>query len=97
MAGSQYFGVGRLATVQSVSYTGTAGTIANAISNGVQKVRVAVTTDAFIYIGKRDATTSDTPLAGGFASAEYFTCFPGEKVSAIQSSAGGTLYVTEIA
>ena len=27
---------------------------------------------------------------------EYFTCSPGEKVSAIQQSAGGTLHVTEV-
>jgi hypothetical protein len=28
---------------------------------------------------------------------EYFTIGPGEKVSAIQLSAGGTLHVTEVA
>lgn len=90
----QYFGVSRLGTHQSVAYTGTAGTITNAISTGVHKVRVVTTTDAYILIGKSPtATTSDVYIPGG--AVEYFTCLAGEKVSAIQVSAGGTLHVTE--
>jgi len=90
-----YWGVGRLLTTQNVAYTGTAGTTSTAISLGVQKVRVYCTTDAFIKITVNPtATTSDAPIAAG--SPEYFSCAPGEKVSAIQSSANGTLYVTEI-
>ena len=92
----QFIGVGRIGTTQNVAYTGTAGTISNAISNGVQKVRVLCTTDAYVKIGSSPtATTSDAYVVG--LSPEYFTCSQGEKVSAIQVSAGGTLYVTEIA
>ena len=38
---SQYWGTGRLGTHQSAAYTGTAGTITNAISAGVKKARIA--------------------------------------------------------
>jgi hypothetical protein len=92
---TQYFGTGRLSTAQSVAYTGTAGTIANAVGSQTYKVRVVATTDCYIKIDNGPtATTSDTLLPG--LSAEYFTITPGQKVSAIQVSAGGTLNVTEI-
>ena len=90
-----YFGTGRLSTVQSVAYTGTAGTIASGISPSVNKIRVVATTDCYIKIDNGPtATTSDTLLPG--LAAEYFTVTPGQKVSAVQVSAGGTLNVTEI-
>jgi len=95
MAGTQYFGTGRLGTHQNVAYTGTAGTIANAISAGVYKVRVVATTACYVAIGSSPtATTSSAYLPAD--SPEYFTCNPGEKVSAVQLSAAGTLHVTEI-
>jgi hypothetical protein len=91
----QYVGTGRLDTHQSVAYTGTAGTIATVVASQTYKVRVLVTTDAYIKIGNTPtATTSDVYLPG--LSAEYFTITPGQKVSAIQVSANGTLHVTEI-
>ena len=95
MAGQQYIGTGRLGTSQNVAYTGTAGTISNAFGEGVTKVRVVTTSAAFIAFGQAPtATTSGAYMPA--ESAEYFTVRPGEKVSAIQLSAGGTLYVTEI-
>lgn len=93
--GIQYFGTGRLGTVQSVAYTGTAGTITNAVGPQTYRVRVVCTTDAFIKIDNSPtATSSDSYIPAN--SVEYFTISPGQKVSAIQSSAGGTLYVTEV-
>jgi hypothetical protein len=90
-----YWGTGKLGTTQNVAYTGTAGTIANAVGSQTYKVRVACTTDAFIKIDNSPtATTSDAPMFAG--SVEYFSITPGQKVSAIQSASGGTLYVTEI-
>lgn len=90
----QYVGTGRLGTVQSVAYTGTAGTITNGIGTQTYKVRVLVTSDAFITTDGTTATTSGTFMPA--MTAEYFTVTPGQKVSAIQSTAAGTLYVTEI-
>lgn len=90
----QYWGTGRLGTTQNVSYTGTAGTVSTGATVGVQKVRVMVTTDAFVVVGSADATSAGAYLPA--FSVEYFTISPGQKVSAIQVSAGGTLYATEI-
>ncbi len=91
----QYVGTGRLDTAQSVAYTGTAGTITNVVGAQTYKVRVTLTTAGFIKIGNTPtATTSDTYMPAD--SPEYFTITPGQKVSAIQLTAGGTLYVTEI-
>jgi hypothetical protein len=58
-------------------------------------VRVVCTTDAFIKIDNSPtATTSDVFCPAN--TPEYFSITPGQKVSAVQSSAAGTLYVTEI-
>ena len=91
----QYVGTGRLGVTQNVAYTGTAGTVANGVNTGVYKVRVLTTTDAFV------TTDGSTPSATNGAyvpalSPEYFTVTPGQKVSAVQVSGGGTLYVTEV-
>lgn len=95
MAGTQYWGVGRLGAHQSAAYTATAGTISNAVGDGTFKVRVIVTTAAYIKIGSSPtATSSDVYMPAN--SPEYFTLMPGEKVSAIQASSGGTLHVTEM-
>lgn len=90
----QYIGTARLGTHQSASYNATAGTIATAIGSGIHRVRVYVTSAAYIKIGKDvTATTSDTPMAAD--APEYFTIKQGEKVSAVQVSGAGTLHVTE--
>ena len=91
----QYYGTGRLGTHQSKAYTGTAGTIDNAITTGTQKVRVICTSAAYIKVDNDPtATTADVYI--GADSPEYFTITAGQKVSAIQVSSGGTLHVTEI-
>lgn len=92
---SQYWGTGRFGTHQSVAYTGTAGTISTAITQAVKKARIVVTSAAYVKIGvSPTATNSDVYMAAD--SPEYVSIMPGEKVSAIQVSAGGTLHVTEI-
>jgi hypothetical protein len=92
---ANYWGTGRLGTHQSVAYTGTAGVITNAFGSGVQKVRVVATTACYVAFGAAPtATTSSAYLPAD--SPEYFTVSPGEKVSAVQLSSGGTLHVTEI-
>lgn len=94
--GIQYTGVARLVTHQSVAYTGTAGTISTAVGSQTYKVRVLVTTDAYIKIDDSPtATSSDVYLPA--LEPEYFAITPGMKVSAIQVSSGGTLHVTECA
>jgi len=89
----QYIGTAYLGASQVKAYTATAA-IDNVISPGVYKVRVVVTSAAYIKIGPSPtATTSDVYMPAD--SPEYFTVRPGEKVAAVQVSAGGNLHVTE--
>jgi hypothetical protein len=84
----------RTGTVQNASYTGTAGTISNAVTAGCNVVRVICSTAAYIAFGSAPtATTSDILVGAGIQ--EYFIVPPGTKVSAIQVSAGGVLSVTD--
>lgn len=87
--------VWRAGTSQNVAYTGTAGTITNAVGTYTRFVRIVTTTAAFVKIGKSPtATTSDMYMPAGIP--EVFQIGEGEKVSAVQASAGGSLYVTEL-
>lgn len=86
----------RPGTVQKKAYTGTAGVIDDAVGENTTVVRVYCTTDAHILIGSSPtATANHTPIAAD--SPEYFRVAPGvDKVSAIQQSTGGDLFVTEM-
>ena len=77
----------------NVAYTGTAGTT-SAISANAVAVRVISTTDCFIEIGTNPTAVADTGLYLAAYTAEYFSCPPSAKVSAIQVASGGTIYVT---
>lgn len=93
----QYVGTGRQGKVQNIAYTGTAGVIAAGISVYVTKVRVLVTSDAWVLIGPLGTlATVGTGMYVPAKAAEYFTCTSGQVVSAIQDTAGGTLNVTEV-
>lgn len=82
-------------TSQTVSVSGTSAATTNAVGSYINKVRLRSTTDCFIKFAKSPtATTSDMFLPAG--ETEYFDVKPGQKVAAIQSSASGTLYVTEM-
>lgn len=83
-------------THQSVAYTGTAGTITNAVGGQTYAVRVVVTSAAYIKIDKTPtATTSDVYMPAD--TPEVFQISPGMKVSAVQvSTGGGNLHVTEL-
>jgi histidinol dehydrogenase len=77
----------------TVAFTGTAGTTA-ALPAATQCVRVIATTDCFIEIGTAPTAVANTGLYLPAGSAEYFSCPPSSKVSAIQVTTGGSIYVT---
>lgn len=80
---------------QSVAYTGTAGTISNAVAAQTYAVLVWCSTDAYVVTGSSPtATTADLPLPANIPV--ILKIRPGEKVSAVQISSGGTLYVGEL-
>jgi hypothetical protein len=88
---------------QSVAYTGTAGSVTGWPA-GPQGVLVWSTSDAYIRVGNGvTATTADTPLPAN-TPVPIYVQQPGDaggtggawRVSAIQISAGGTLYAKPI-
>lgn len=85
----------RPGTTQNVAFTATAGTIATGVASTTRCVEIYTTTDAFIAIGAAPtATTSSKPHPLG--QALVYKIAAGEKVSAVQITAAGTLYVTEL-
>jgi hypothetical protein len=84
------------AVSKKVAYTGTAGTT-DALSSTEVTIRVVATTDCFIEIGIAPTAVADTGMYLPALTPEYFMCPAGCKVSAIQVSAGGTIYVTPFA
>lgn len=96
MTPNMTYGVPMPAASVKVAYTGTAGTT-SAVSANASVVRVIATTDCFIEIGTSPTAVADTGLYLPALVPEYFSCPPSAKVSAIQVSSGGTIYVTPFA
>jgi hypothetical protein len=86
--------IGRLDTHQSVAFTATAGTT-SPVGNQCRKIRIVVTSAAFVRVGSGAATIADPYMPAGVAP-EYVLCTPGQSVSAIQVAAAGVLHVTEV-
>jgi hypothetical protein len=83
---------------QSVAYTGTAGSVTG-WNAGPQGVLVWCTTDAYILVGEgATATSSSTPLPANTPVPIFVPSGTGAvwRVSAIQVSAGGTMYAKPI-
>jgi hypothetical protein len=81
--------------VKKVDYTVSAAN-SSAISAQVRYVRLYATTDCFITIGNPavTATNAATPIAA--KDYEIFKVAPGNIISAIRSSADGSLYISEL-
>jgi hypothetical protein len=86
--------VARLGAPQNIAFSTTAGT-SSPIGSETYRVRVLVTSAAYVAIGNGiAATTSDTMLAANFP--ETFVCTPGQTVSVLQVSASGIASITEL-
>lgn len=86
----------RNSTHQSVAYTGTAGTISNAVGSNTYAVRIVATSACYYAIAKSPtATSSDVYLPAD--TVETVRINPGEKVSFLQVASSGTGHVTELA
>ena len=81
--------------VKKVDYTASAAN-SSAISAHVRFIRVYATTDCFITISNPavTATSAATPIAA--KDYEVFKVTEGQIVSAIRSSADGSLYISEL-
>jgi hypothetical protein len=79
---------------ENVAYTGTAAASA-AFASGINHIRIASTTAAYYKVaGTPVATSSDTYLPANVI--EIIRVNPGQKISFIQVSAGGTASVSQM-
>jgi hypothetical protein len=87
--------IGYPSTTQTISVGATSAATTNPVSSYINVVRLISTTNCHVVIAKAPtATASSMYLAAN--REEYFVIKPGEKVAAIQDTAAGTLYVTEM-
>lgn len=80
----------------TVAYTGTAGTT-TALPDTTRYIQVTATTACFIEIGLAPTAVANTGTYLAPNIPYYFIAQPNCKVSAIQSAAGGSIYVTPMA
>ncbi len=86
---------------RTVAYTGTAGestAITGVETKNVVIVRLTATSDCFWRAGRDTGATPATSSNGEFLPSgvvEYKKINAGDKISVVQSSAGGSLYITE--
>ena len=89
----QYIGTARWGTVTNQIYTASAST-AITVGSGIYKVRIQCTSDAYVRTDSVTATSSNgVYMTAG--QAEYVTVNPGQTITAVQVSAGGSIQVVE--
>ena len=82
-------------STQTITTSGSSAAISTAFASGTRRVRIVATEDIHLkFATSPTAATSDPFLPAN--QVEYFKVTAGEKVSAIQNSAAGTVYVTEM-
>lgn len=84
----------RQGVVQNIAYTGTQGRSA-AFADSTTIIRIVADTACFYLLGKTPTATTSNGTLLPAGAVEYVPVNPGDKISAIQSSAGGTLNITE--
>ncbi len=85
----------RLGATQTVAIGG-AHAESSAVGAQTRAVLISATSDCHIVIGANPTATTSTTLIRSAYPPLVFAATPGDKVSVIQDSAGGTLYVTEL-
>jgi hypothetical protein len=82
---------------QAVAYTGTSATCTNPFGSQTYQIRISSTTACHFRVVEAAggaAVAADSLLPINWV--EYINVSPGQKISAIQDTAGGTLSVTEM-
>ena len=82
-------------TTQTITTSGSSAAISTAFATGTTVVRIVATEDVNIKFGSAPTATTNDPFVPA-NQVEYFKVTAGEKVAAIQNSAAGTCYVTEM-
>ena len=94
---SQYWGTGRLGATQATSFSTTLSATSTAgLGSQTRRVRVIVTSAAYISFGSTTVSSGDAYFAANVP--EYITVTPGQRISAQSSvtASSGFLFVTEV-
>lgn len=77
--------------------TGAASATGSAFGAQTYAIRVVATVACHLHIAQPAVAAAATdPFIGGVAPAEYIRVSPGDIPTAIQDTAGGVLYITEL-
>lgn len=85
-----------VARSQKVAYTATAGRIGAALGEGVKAVRVTLSSAGYVALGNSGVTATANDSFLPASTPRLYQVRAATHVSAIQDSAGGTLYVDEL-
>lgn len=86
----------KLGACQTVAIGGAHAETATPFNGQTRALLIEATADCHIVIGPSPVATSSSTLIRSAYPPLVFGCSSGDKVSVIQDSAGGTLYVTEL-
>lgn len=86
----------RPVTTQILTSGSTSVSVTNAFGSFIRVVRIHPTEDIFMTLGSTPQTAVSTDMLLPADTTEYFRVSPGEYIAVIQSSTGGTVYVTEM-
>jgi hypothetical protein len=92
-------GAARQGTVQNVAVSGSSATSANGFGSQTYLVRLSATTACFYLVSENANVVAATASNGSLLPANWVETIqvsPGEKISVIQSTAAGSLNVTEL-
>ena len=81
-------------TVQNVTYTGTAG-LSSAFNGATTLIRLCSDQDCFYLIASSPTATTSNGSRLPAGVVDFVPVLPGQKISVVQSTAGGTLNITE--
>lgn len=81
---------------QTISFSGTSAVNSTDFNSKTRVVRLHATEDCFVVFGDSTATATSSNMFLPADQTEYFGIQSNEtRIAAIQSSTGGTLYITE--
>jgi hypothetical protein len=83
-------------TTQSVAVSASSAATSAGIGAQSYAIRLFSTTDCFVKLGPAGTTATTSDMLFPANHVEYFRATPGQYVAAIQLTANGTLYVTEL-
>lgn len=75
---------------------GASSTQSSALGNQIKYVQITPAVDMYVEFGVNPTATTSSMFISGDGLARIYKISPGEKIAALQATAGGTLYIHEL-